>query len=105
MVVDMSNKYKNEQKYLRMREEEERKKEMERLKQLKKEEKEFENEKKISRGCGKGRARKKYYENEIRIKQREIKKLTRGERTHKILLRHNIRKTIMAFTWIYRINC
>ena len=46
MMVDMSNKYKNEQKYLRMREEEERKKEMERLKQLKMEEKEFENEKK-----------------------------------------------------------
>ena len=31
----------------------------------------------------KGEQRKKYYENEIRIKQREIKKLTRGERTHK----------------------
>lgn len=31
----------------------------------------------------KGKQRKNYYENEIRIKQREIKKLTRGERTHK----------------------
>ena len=32
----------------------------------------------------KGEQRKKYYENEIRIKERQIKQLTRAERTHRL---------------------
>ena len=32
----------------------------------------------------KGMQRKKYYENEIRIKERQIKHLTRAERTHRL---------------------
>ena len=32
----------------------------------------------------KGEQRKKYYENEIRIKERQIKHLTRAERTHRL---------------------